>query len=438
MCAATVTASQSPNARGLTHDAAYTFGGRIARTLLALALSVLIARVLGPHDRGLYALPTTVYTGFVLAVFTGISLGVSYFLLNTDAGRSVIRAALLTGAVFTAAGAIPVVAMAILDHNAWACVPALLLLPANVPPMMVLGYSIGRKHIRWQTTLLIITAALQLAAMAAAFVFFPRTAGVAVGAFVGISLIIAAACLIFVIRDARALPPGKVALVPFMLFALRVGFVNLVTLLNNRADLYVVALLATPAVLGEYAVAISAAESLLIITQVAATVVSPHVGSMDRDAAAQLTAKCIRLTFVIALLVCAAFFVAAPQLVGFVYGSAYLPLVPALRILLFAVLVLSLGSPIGNFFTLKMGRPEVSLASQICAAALCVAASWFLVPRIGMIGAASATAIAYLLGQGIALTFFIRTTKITLGEILLPTRQDLEAYVRLGRALVRP
>jgi O-antigen/teichoic acid export membrane protein len=432
-----MTAAQSPDARGLAHDAVYTFGGRIARTLLAVGLSVLVARVLGPHERGLYALPTAVYTGFVLAVFTGISLAVSYFLLNTDAGRDVIRAALLTGAVFTAGGAIPVVAMAILGHNAWACVPALLLLPANVPPMMVLGYSIGRKHIRWQTTFFIVTAALQLAAMAAAFLFFPHSAPVAVTAFVTISLVIAAACLIFVVRDARVLPPGKVALVPFMLFAARVGIVNLVTLLNNRADLYVVALLATPAVLGEYAVAISAAESLLIVTQVAATVTSPHVGSMERDAAAQLTAKCIRLTFVIAFLVCAAFYVVAPQLVGFIYGSAYLPLVPALRILLVAVLILSIGSPIGNFFTLKMGKPEVSLVSQICAATLCVVASWFLVPRIGMIGAASATAIAYLVGQAIALTFFTRTTKISLAGLLLPTRRDLDSYARLGRALVR-
>ncbi|MGZ5256075.1 MAG: oligosaccharide flippase family protein [Vulcanimicrobiaceae bacterium] len=432
----TATLETAPNTKSIFYDGIYTLVGRILRTILALALSVLVARALGPHDRGLYALPTAVYTGLVLSVFTGISSAVSYFMLNAKAGRGILSPALLTGGIFTVAGAIPVIAMAELGHNGWASVPSLLLLPANVPTMIILGYALGTKRIRWQTSYSVISTAVLLIGMGVALGLFARTAIVAVAGFVLLNALIATACLIIVIRDARTLPYRHISLREFMLFALRVGVVNLVTLLNYRADLYVVALLATPTVLGEYAVAISAAESLLVVTQVAAVVTSPHVGSLEREDAAQLTARCVRVTFAVAFLICAASYAIAPYAVGLLYGSAYLALVPALRILLVAVMILSLGSPLSNFFTLKLGNPEIPLASAACAAGLCLVASWFLVPRVGMIGAAAATAAAYFLGEGIAIAFFMRMTKISLVTLLIPTRGDLDSYARMGKSLV--
>ena len=425
-----------PNTGVVVRDGVYTLAGRLARTVLALVLSVIIARALGPHDRGLYALPTAVYTGLVLAVFTGISTAVAYFMLNHGAGRGILSPALLTGAVFSAIGGIPVVAMSVLGHNAWATIPSLLLLPANVPMMIVLGYSLGRKRVRWQTTYSVLSTAAFLVGTIVAFTLFSRTAYVAVTAFVIMNLVVGALCLAFVVNDSKALQTVPVDPRAFMLFALRVGVVNLVTLLNYRADLYVVAILTTPAVLGQYAVAISAAETLLVVTQVAAIVTSPHVGALDRHDAAQLTAKCVRLTFLLALVVCAAFYAVAPFIVKILYGSAYMPLVPALRILLIAVMILSLASPISNFFTLKLGKPEVPLISQAFAAVLCVVASWFLVPRIGMVGAASATALAYLLGQGIGIALFVRATNISLATLLLPTANDLYSYIQGGKKLV--
>lgn len=419
------------------YDGVYTLAGRLLRTVLALLLSVLVARALGPHGRGLYALATAVYAGLTLAVFTGISFAFSYFMLTAGSGRGVIKPALLTGAVFSLAGAIPVAVMAQLAHNAWAILPAVLLLPANVGCMLILGYALGTKRIRWQTNYNVLSTAGALAAMTLTFAAFSHSANAAIAAYVAISLLTGAACTLIVLLDSRSLASKPVAFSEFLFFALRVGAANLVTLLNYRADLYVVALLATPSVLGQYAVAISAAESLLVVTQVAAVVTSPHVGAMGREEAAKLTATCVRATFVAAFCICAVLYVLAPYLVQLLYGAAYLPLVPALRVLLIAVLVLSLGSPISNFFTLNRGKPEVALASAACAACICVAVSWFLVPRIGMVGAAIATALAYFFGEGVRMTFFITSTGTRLGELLVPTRHDLQAYAAMIRTAAR-
>jgi O-antigen/teichoic acid export membrane protein len=433
----TAVMQDSPSAKSVFYDGMYTLIGRVMRMVLALVLSVIVARALGPHDRGLYALPTAVYTGLVLSIFSGISQAVSYFMLCGKAGRGVLWPALWTGVIFSAIGAVPVAALALLGHNSWALIPSLLLLPATVPGMIVFGYALGTKQIRWNTTYQLLSTSALLLGMGVALLLFSRTAAVAVTTFVSVNLLVALVCLIIVWRDARRLPHRSVSLKDFMLFALRVGLVNLVSLLNYRADLYVVALLATPALLGLYAVGISAAESLLVLTQVPGIVTSPHVGAMELDDAARLTAKCVRATFVVALAICVLCSAIAPYAVKLLYGSAYLPLIPALRILLVAVIILSLGTPISNYFTIRLGKPEIALISNSCAAVLCVVASWFLVQTIGIAGAALATGLAYLLGQGIGIAVFVRSTGISLSTLLVPTRQDVQTYSSLVKTFLR-
>src|SRR6185312_6931548 len=133
------------------------------------------------------------------------------------------------------------------------------------------------------------------------------TAGAAIAVYVGVNLAVAAFCLAVMLRDARTLESVQVPFVKFLLFSVRAGLANLVTQLNYRGDLYVVALLTTPAVLGQYTVAVSAAETLLIVTQIPALVTSPHVGSMECGPAARLTAACVRTTLVAALAISIAF-----------------------------------------------------------------------------------------------------------------------------------
>jgi O-antigen/teichoic acid export membrane protein len=426
-----------PAGKTVLADGIYTLTGRLVRTLLVLALSVLVARALGPHDRGLYALPTVVYTGFVVSLLGGIADAVSYFMLNSRVGRGAIKPAVITGLLFVAAGALPVTAFAELGHNSWALVPSLIFLPLNVPMMLFIGYATGTKRIRWQTIYYLGLTAALLCAMAAAFTLFARTFAVAVDAFLAANAAVAAVCLAIVLIDAQKLNSREVPLVAFLNFAVRVGAANIVTLLNYRADLYVVALLAAPRVLGQYAVAIGAAETLLVVTQVPAVITSPHVGALAREEAARMTAKCARLTVLVAAVVCGTLYAFAPLLVEIVYGRAYTPLVPALRILLVAVAILSLARPVANYFTLKLGKPEVGLLSAAIAAVLCIAISWILVPRMGMVGAAIATTCAYAAGESIRMALFIRNSKLKLAAIVVPTQRDLVSCFSTAIDLVR-
>jgi O-antigen/teichoic acid export membrane protein len=300
-----------------------------------------------------------------------------------------------------------------------------------------MGYAVGTKRIRWQSTYLALSTGSLLLFVAVALILLPHTARVAVMGYVAGTIAIGAVSFGVIAKDVRSLPYAPVSFVAFLLFAVRAGLGNLITQINYRGDLYVVALLTAPALLGQYTVAVSAADALYVVTQIPAIVTSPHVGSLDRDGAARITARCVRATLVTSLAIALFCFLVVPYAVRFLYGAAYMPAVAPLRVLLISTVVVSLGTPIANFFTLKLGKPEITLISTSCAACVCIAASFLMIPHFGLIGAAAATTAAYILGQGIWIWLFMRSTRIPLADLFVPTGGDVRTLAQLSRALIQ-
>jgi O-antigen/teichoic acid export membrane protein len=285
---------------------------------------------------------------------------------------------------------------------------------------------------------MLITTIATLVITCFAFFVVARTPLSAIVAWIVSMTLVASVAWIAMVLHARKLPAGTPpAFGAYLRMALKVGATSLVSLLNYRADLYLVAVLLPPAELGLYSVATSASQSLLVPTQVAALVTSPHIGGLPIAAAARLAARCVRNNMLVALAVCALLFGAAPWIVQAFYGAAFLPLVPSLRILLLGVVALSLGSPISNYYTLKLAKPEIPLVLAGLSAIICIAASLLLIPQIGIVGAAWASTIAYIIGQGIGLGYFARKTHTAIASMLLPTREDVRIYIDFTKRLYR-
>lgn len=418
------------------YDGLFTFAMRIFNAVCAAGLGILTARLLGPAGKGLYALPG-VEAGLVVSIFSGLGSALSYFLLNRKLSRRVLFTALSVGVVFLIGAGIVLIPIALLSGERWALLPALASLPGAAAVNVAAGYALGIKRVRFSTGVNVSVTIVTLALMAAGLFLVGRSAQVAIAVWIAASSIVGLVAIAGVALHARRLHGSEtVSAREFGTFAFKVGFVNLVSLLNYRADLYIVALLTSPAQLGLYTVAVSAAESLLVPTQVTALVTSPHIGSLEPKAAASLTAQCVRHNVIIALVVCAVLSLCAAPLLRLLYGEAFLPAAGALQILLLGVFAMSLGSPMASYFTLKLGRPEVPLTLAGASAIICIITSLVLVPTIGIYGAAAGSSAAYVGGQVGALWYFTRTTRVGLGELLLPTRADVSVYGRfLGRVL---
>jgi O-antigen/teichoic acid export membrane protein len=422
--------------RRLLTDGLHVFALRILTMLFAAALGVLTARVLGAHGRGLYVTPM-VFAGFVTAAFGGLSTGASYFLLRRAAGRGIVLASLVTATLFIVTGAVAAVVLAAVGHAMWAVPAAIISLPGAAAVMIVTGYVTGTHRVRSGALLAGEGTVLALVVMLVIFFGFgQRSVTGAIAGWLIATNLIGIAAIVWMALDARRLPAGHVSARAFTAYALRSGLVGLVTLLNYRSDVFLVAVFGTPAMLGMYTLAVSAAETLLAATQITAVVTAPHVGSLEEGAAASLAARAVRHNVLVAGVLCAVLALVAPFAVHLLYGSAFMPVVPAMRVLLIGVFALSLGSPMATYFTIRLGRPEVPLVLVSLSALICIVGSILLIPRLGLVGAALASTVAYVAGQSAAIIWFASVARIDIRAMLVPRGSDLRTYlevVRTGR-----
>lgn len=406
-----------------------------ASIVAALAAGILTARLLGPAGKGIYALPL-VEMGLVASAFAGLSSATSYFLLNQRAGRQILAPLTIATIAFVLVGAAGVLAASAAGHALWAAGPAIAALPAAAATAGASGYAVGIKRVRFVSITSAATVVVTLVLTATGLFLVSRSPFVAIAAWVAGTTLVGAAAWLTMLWHSRRLEPGEpVDLKRYLWLALKAGATALVTLLNYRADLYIVAIMLSPRDLGLYSVATSAPQALLFPARVAATVTSPHIGGLDRTSAAALAARCARHSVLVSALICAIVFVLAPFIVRLLYGSAFLPLVPALRVLLVGLVALAGASPISSFYELKLARPEISLGLASVSAVICIAATILLIPRFGIVGAATASSLGYIFGQALALWYFKRSTRIGFSATLVPTAIDVRLYAGVLRGL---
>ena len=419
--------------RSIVADGAYTLAIRLLNLFFSAALGILTARMLGPYGRGIYSLPM-VNAALVTASYSGLTSATSYMLLRHANHRGVLLRSLGAAAVFISVGALCTTGLAALNRHLWAAVPAMISLPGTALLLVCYGYAIGTHRVRINSTLAAVNSLGLIGVMALAFTVLGRAPQSAIIAWVAATTVLGLGCLAWMLRDAPSPDASERESTPTfpatLAFAGRAGLVGLVSLLNYRADVYLVALFASPAALGIYTIAVSAAEALLTMTQVTSVVTQARVGSLPLPEAADFTARCVRHNVLVALVACGAIFAIAPIVIGIIYGSAFTGVVAPLRVLLFGVFALSLGAPISNYFTIRLGRPEVALALASISAAVCIALSIELIPRYGLVGAATASTVAYCIGQCSAFVYFSKTTQVHLLRLLVPRASDAAVYAR--------
>ncbi len=416
-------------------NAALLWAVRIVTLSSSALLGVLTARLLGPAGRGEYVLPA-IDAGVSTTFAAGLSSGVVYFLLNRRADASIVRAALIVLLIFIAGGIGAALATALLTHSLRAAVPAAAFVAAYAVYSLAYGLYLGTDRARaagllnaaaYVLTLLFVSAALRLDRSSPRLAIAGFVAGMAVAGATGLAL---------ASRDALRLSGTVVASAELLRFAARAGLVNFANLLNYRIDIYVVAILAPVSAVGMYTLAVTGAESVLSLTLAVSQAAIPHVGALERGAAAGVPARCLRNGIFLAFMLAAAGAAAAPLVVHAIFGPGYATIVAPLRVLLIGLVAASTSAMISNYFVLNRGRVRVPLVTSAISTAVCAGLSFALVPRIGLLGAALGSTVAYITSQSVALWFFCDETGVAWERVLLVDRQDMAYYGRLMRRIV--
>lgn len=425
----------------ISKSSAITFSSQILISALGLTISIILARGLGPAGRGIYALIILIPAVMFKLGSLGIEAANVYF---TGSKRYEVKH-IVSNSLFTSIllGLVLILSFYGISHldifqdflNSNQINPLYLWLVVLTIPFSLLcrflkNIFLGKEKIITFNKIGIFQIVFQLIAIIV-FVLILRQ-GV-FGAVFSYVLAISGVTLfaILLIRKITkiSLSFNRRLFKDSAKYGLKAYFGNLAQFFNYRLDMFLVALFLTPAAVGYYCIAVGIAERLWMIPGAIATVLFPRVSSLSVQANA-LTPRVCRHTFLIifVLSLILAFF--TKPLIKILFGSAFLPSVMPLLILLPGVIALG-GAKTLTADLAGRGKPQLGTYAALTSLAINVPLNLYLIPKWGISGAAFASTVAYTLATVIVIIAFTKISKKSWSEVLLIKKQDFQDYSNL-------
>jgi O-antigen/teichoic acid export membrane protein len=173
---------------------------------------------------------------------------------------------------------------------------------------------------------------------------------------------------------------------------------NVMAFVNYRADIFLVNFFLTPASTGLYVIAVQVAEKLWMLSQAASTVLLPRLSAMHQNPKARLalTNRGFVIVSMITTLASIGVSIALYWLISPVFGEEYLQALPAFFWLLPGIIA-GAGARIYANCIAAAGKPEWNMYVSVGVVTINIIGNILLVPKYGIVGAAWATSLAYVL-----------------------------------------
>jgi O-antigen/teichoic acid export membrane protein len=214
-------------------------------------------------------------------------------------------------------------------------------------------------------------------------------------------------------------------------FAFVAGFASGISYLNYRADVFVVKHFEGESGVAVYALAVYLAESVWQVSGSLALASYARMGALTRPEAAALTTRIMRHTVVLLGFICLTLFILAGTLQRYLFGEEYAGMASALRFILPGVLLYGLAQSFSGFYTYQRGMPWVSSVVAGAGLILDISLAFALIPRMGVDGAALASAVAYGVAILGGLVVFVRTENLRATQVFRFGRAELNDYRNL-------
>lgn len=415
----------------LGSGSAYTLAGQVIVLAASFAVSILVARNLGPAGKGELTILQQVPAILLVVLNLGISSANTYFVgtgkqrIAVAAGNSLLMASIL-GAI-----AAPVVLLFTIGRAA--VVDGLPTSAAAIAAVMV---AIGLVGSYFSS---ILSALGRLRAVAAAQVAGALSALTVIvllainGRISVTNAVAASACSLVVAVGANLWLTFRLGGRPRVrvsdihassAYSLRAHVANLGLYMNYRQDVILLGYLAGAATVGVYSIAVTFAELIWYVPNSIATALLAKSLSSEAEEAAVFTARTSRVAIVLMAAALAVTSLALSPLIRVLYTSAFAAATQAFLILAPGVLVLGVGKILAGYLTSR-GRlyPGASLLTMT----INLLMNLILVPRLSFNGAALASTISYSALGIYLIRQFSHETGIATPDFLIPTREDAVA-----------
>ena len=420
---------------------AFTLFTRLALILSALGASIVTARILGPAKKGELAIillaPNLLINlgGIAITSANVFLIGSKKWKLNEIFWNSIVFAFIL-GGILIAAFFIFYPWIHTLFKNA----DELLLRIAvfSIPLSLLYEFGIfiplGQRKVILYNCLKTVEPIFYLLALLLLVWWFRFGVVGGVAAYIAG---LAVGYIVFLIFAIKSLPLdfgmnfalGKQATV----YALKCHLGNATWFLTRRIAVLLVNRFLLPADVGYYVIAITVSEALWHLPQTISTVLFPEICSKDDDLDHKsMCSRVCRNTIFILVVVAVIFGVATKVLVHAFYGTAYLPSVKAIWILLPGSVLLGIYNILSTYMR-GIGRPMLPSLIACVMLVLTVILSVILIPVGGIYGAALAMTVTYGIGFAIIVVVYQKLTRDRVVDFLILSRKDLVYYRHFAR-----
>jgi O-antigen/teichoic acid export membrane protein/glycosyltransferase involved in cell wall biosynthesis len=416
---------------------------RVAFVVAGGAVSILVARLLGPEGSGGFLVISSLMFTLAALGTVGLEIGVGWMLGSgrwdrQSALKSTAFAALVLG-IITAAIGYGVYAIAadtaFEDISTGVALTALAALPGALLLTVFTQAAIATQRYEAAAAIGLATAIVYVAGVAGLAVAFDLEG--AVGGLLAGQVAGAAVAILWwrLGRDAggeAGLDYGR--LKSAAKFGANVWFANAMVILVYRFDVFLLNAYAGAAEAGYYAVAIAVSGALGVLPTALGSVLMPRLAALesegDEGLLRETEARALRHTMLILVVTSIVLAVALPVVIKPVFGAEFGPSVLPALILIPGSAALGLTNALYAALAGR-GRPEFAFRAALITTPIAIAIYFLLVPSFETEGAALGSTVAYLLSAGFAWTYLRRLGGPKLREVV-PGRAEIEDYVVLA------
>jgi O-antigen/teichoic acid export membrane protein len=404
--------------------------------------SILLARLLGPADRGLLGVLASVTTMALVLGGLGLPFSVAYFAARPERrsgailGDTVLVAAVLGALLVPLAWALsgPLGDAFARGHDGAIWVLAAALVPVTFLDYTTQNQVLGQRRFGLYNLVIVLNKVVGLVVVVALIGVLD------LGVAGGILALAAGSATTVALSLPRILAEGPptldLALLRRMLgYGGRVQVGSIFQVMNYRLDVLVLQFFRPLSEVGYYVVAQVIAELVTTLSTAFATSVLPLVaGSDEHDERARTTVASLRHHGVLTIVAILLNLVFGTLIILFAYGPSYRPALVPMLIILPGMWFLGTASVVTGDLRGR-GRPGTASSLAGGAVIVTVALDVLLIPRWGVNGAAVASLVTYVVLGIASLVVLSRVGRLPLRS-LLPSRADAAAYVPIVRAAV--
>ncbi len=199
--------------------------------------------------------------------------------------------------------------------------------------------------------------------------------------------------------------------------------------LNYRLDSLILNSIAGNRDLGFYSVAVAATEVLLLIPTAVTFVLYPKVSSLTGGDRNRVTLLTLGSSLYLVVGAAAVLAVLLPWLIPLLYGGRFAPAIPAAYWLLPGMISLTVVKVLCHVLA-GFGRPEYATYTTAVGLFFTVPLDFLLIPRMGIVGAAFASTVAYSAAAVAAFGFYRRCVSVAATDTLLGLARDPVVWAR--------